>query len=61
MSDEGLEQVLARTEQDVDAALKTATAAFGQIKKARTAAQTGSLKDLEKSVSAASQLTGALV
>jgi len=55
-----LEDALARTESDVDAALKAAAATASQLKRARKAAASGVLRDLERSLEAAEQLAGAL-
>lgn len=55
-----LEKALARTETDADVALKTATAAVSSLKKFRTAAQTGNLRELRKSIDTAEQAITAL-
>lgn len=55
-----LEDALARTESDVDAALKAAVATASQLKRAKKAAAAGVLRDLERTLDAAEQLAGAL-
>jgi hypothetical protein len=50
-----LEQALAKTEADADAACKAATAALRSLKKFRAAAQTGNLRELQKVVEGAGQ------
>lgn len=55
-----LEEALARTESDIDAALKAGTAAASQLKRAKKAAASGVLRDLERSLESAEQLAGAL-
>jgi hypothetical protein len=52
---DSLEKALAKTEADADAALKASTAAVSSIKKFRTAAQTGNLRELRKTIEAAEQ------
>jgi hypothetical protein len=48
-----LEQALAKTETEAEAACKAATAALRSLKKFRAAAQTGNLRDLQKTVEVA--------
>src|SRR3990170_3919676 len=55
-----LEKALAKTEADADAALKAATVAVSTLKKFRIAAQTGNLRDLQKTIEAADQAITAL-
>lgn len=55
-----LEDALARSEADADAALKAAAAVVSQLKRAKKAAVTGALRDLERSFESAEQLAGAL-
>jgi len=55
-----LEKALAKTEADADSALKAATIAVSSLKKFRTAAQTGNLRDLRKTIEAAEQAITAL-
>src|SRR3972149_6070513 len=55
-----LEKALAKTEADADSALKTATAVVSSLKKFRTAAQTGNLRELRKTIEAAEQAITAL-
>lgn len=55
-----LEDALARTESDIDGALKAAVAAAAQLKRAKKAAVSGVLRDLERSLESAEQLAGAL-
>ena len=50
-----LEQTLAKTEADADAACKAATAALRSLKKFRAAAQVGNLRDLQRAIEAAEQ------
>lgn len=61
MTDErdSLEAALARTERDVDSALKAAQALLGQLKRVKKAAHTGSTRDLETALEQAVQLAGA--
>ena len=55
-----LEKALAKTEADADAALKAATVAVSTLKKFRIAAQTGNLRDLQKTIETADQAITAL-
>jgi hypothetical protein len=55
-----IEAALARTESDADAAGRAATAVAREIKRARTAAAHGSIRDLQKALFAADQLAEAL-
>lgn len=55
-----LESALSRTESDIEAALKAATAVTSQLKRAKKASALGMLRDLERSLDAADQLAGAL-
>jgi hypothetical protein len=48
-----LEEALAKTETDADAALKTAAAAIKSLKRVRSAAQAGNLRDLGPTIEAA--------
>ncbi|MEO9175729.1 MAG: hypothetical protein ABI317_09485 [Gaiellales bacterium] len=57
---ETLERALSRSEGDIDAATKAATATTAQLKAAKKAAAAGSLRDLERSLASAEQLVGAL-
>ncbi len=50
-----LEQALAKTEAEADAACKTATAALRSLKKFRAAAQMGNLRELQKMIEVAGQ------
>jgi hypothetical protein len=50
-----LEQALAKTEDEADAACKAATAALRALKKFRAAAQVGNLRELQKTIEAAGQ------
>jgi hypothetical protein len=50
-----LEQALAKTEADADATCKAATAALRSLKKFRVAAQTGNLRELQKTIEVAEQ------
>lgn len=54
----GLEAALAATEERVDAALKATAAMTRELKKAKTGAQRGQLRDLRKALSAAAGLAG---
>lgn len=54
-----LEEALGRTESDIDAAMKAGTAAASQLKRAKKAAASGVLRDLEGSLDSAEQLAGA--
>lgn len=56
----GLESALARTEADADAAARAAASVAREIKRAKTAAAHGSLRDMQKSLAAAEQLVDAL-
>ena len=55
-----LEDALARTESDVDAALKAAAATASKLKRAKKAAASGAMRDLPRSLEAAEQLAGAV-
>src|SRR3990170_7597047 len=55
-----LEKALAKTEADADAALKAAIAAVSSLKKFRTAAQTGNLRELRKTIDVSEQAITAL-
>lgn len=55
-----LEKALAKTEDDADAALKVATAAVSSLKKFRTAAQSGNLREIRKTIETAEQAITAL-
>lgn len=55
-----LEKALAKTESDADAAYKAATAVVSSLKKFRTAAKTGNLRELRKTIEAAEQAITAL-
>jgi hypothetical protein len=50
-----LEQALAKTEADAEAACKAATAALHTLKKFRAAAQVGNLRELQKAIDTATQ------
>lgn len=50
-----LEQALAKTEAEAEAACKAATAALRSLKKFRTAAQVGNLRELQRTIEAAGQ------
>jgi hypothetical protein len=54
----GLEGTLAATEERVDAALKAAAAMTRELKKAKTGAERGELRDLRRALSAAADLAG---
>ena len=54
-----LEGALTRTESDIDAALKAAAATVAQLKRAKKAATVGGLRDLERALEGAEQLSGA--
>jgi len=54
-----LEGALTRTESDIDAALKAAAATVAQLKRAKKAANVGGLRDLERALEGAEQLSGA--
>ena len=56
-----LEDALARTEADTEAALKISSALTSQLKRAKKAAALGSLRDLERALAAADELAGARV
>jgi len=58
--DATLEGALARTEDDIDAALKTAADMTSKLKQAKKAAAFGVLRDLEKHLEISEQLAGAL-
>jgi hypothetical protein len=58
---ETLEATLASTERQADAALKSAGAVTTQLKKARSAAQTGQVRDLRKAIMAVEALAADLV
>jgi len=51
----GLEQALAKTEADADAACKAATAALRSLKKFRAAAEVGNLRELQKAIETTGQ------
>lgn len=55
-----LEEALARSQADAEAALRAAAAVASQLKRAKKAAVTGALRDLERSFESAEQLAGAL-
>jgi hypothetical protein len=55
----GLEAALAATEERVDAALKATAAVNRELKKAKTGAQRGQLRDLRRALGAADVLAGA--
>ncbi len=57
--DAGLERALAQTEADAESAIKTALALVAQLKRLRKLAQTGSVRDLQRSIDQAEQLAGA--
>ena len=54
----GLESALAATEERVDAALKAAAAVTRELKKAKTGAERGQLRDLRRALSTAAVLAG---
>ncbi len=54
-----LEGALTRTESDIDAALKAAAATVAQLKRAKKAANVGGLRDLERALEGAEQLSSA--
>jgi hypothetical protein len=54
----GLESALAATEDRVDAALKATAAVARELKKAKTGAERGQLRDLRRSLSSAALLAG---
>lgn len=55
-----LEQALARTEADAEAALRAAAAVTATLKRFRGAARVGNLRDLRAAIAAAEQALGAL-
>jgi hypothetical protein len=55
-----LEDALARTEADTDAALKSVKVLASQLARAKKAASVGSLRDLERALEAAGELAGAV-
>lgn len=55
-----LEEALARTDADADATLKAAEAAVRSLKKFRSAAHTGDLRELRKTIEAAGQAISTL-
>jgi hypothetical protein len=57
----GIEAALARTEADADAAACAAASVAREIKRAKSAAAHGTLRDLQKSLAAAEQLADALL
>ena len=59
-NDKGMETALARTEADADVAARAAAAAAREIKRARTAAAHGAVRDLQKALAAAEQSAEAL-
>ena len=54
----GLEAALAATEERVDAALKATAAVTRELKKAKTGAERGQLRDLRRALIAATTLAG---
>ncbi|HEY8744532.1 MAG TPA: hypothetical protein VIU62_15665 [Chloroflexota bacterium] len=58
--EQSLEQALARTEADADAAFKAAHTVASALKKYRTAAHLGNLRDLRSSIASAEQALSAL-
>lgn len=60
VGDQSLEQALARTEADADAAFKAANTVVGALKKYRTAAHVGNLRDLRTTIATAEQALDAL-
>src|ERR1035438_3930594 len=54
----GLEAALAATEERVDAALKATAAVTRELKRAKTGAERGQLRDLRRALSAATTLAG---
>ncbi|MDZ4165890.1 MAG: hypothetical protein U1C55_12250 [Smithellaceae bacterium] len=56
----GLEKALAKTETDVDATLKAANSVVSSLKRFRSAIQTGSLRELKKTIDSAEQAIAAL-
>jgi hypothetical protein len=54
----GLEAALAATEERVDAALKATAAVARELKKAKTSAERGQLRDLRRALNAAAALAG---
>ena len=59
-NESGLEQALAGTEADVEAALKAAASAVGNLKKLRGFVHTGSLREIGKAMESAGQAIVAL-
>jgi hypothetical protein len=57
---DGIEAALARTEADADAAARAAASVAKEIKRAKSAANHGTLRDLQKSIAAAEQMADAL-
>src|SRR5688500_9628298 len=58
--EETLEKALTKTEADAEAVLKTASTAINSIKKLRSAAHNGDLRELRKALDAADQAITAL-
>jgi hypothetical protein len=58
--DDRIETALARTESDAEAASRAAAAVAREVKRARTAAAQGSVRDLQKALLSADQLAEAL-
>lgn len=56
----GIEKALAKTEADVDATLKAAASVVSSLKKFRSGVQTGSLRELRKTIESAEQAIAAL-
>lgn len=58
---EGLEGALGRIETEIELAAKATAAVARELKKARSAARTGTLRELQRALETAEQLTGTLV
>ncbi len=59
-SPESLEDALSRTETDADSALRADLALHRELKRAKSAAAQGAIRDLQKSLSSAEQFAGAV-
>lgn len=57
----GLEAALERTEAEADSALRAAASVVRELKKAKTSARGGTLKELQRSLDASEELAGTLV
>jgi hypothetical protein len=57
---ETLESAFERTERDASGAIRASAAVLAQLKRAKKAAETGAIRDLERALEAAEQLAGAM-